>query len=134
MTIVLFLLSTQALQKCDRFIEALDTLQKAYALAPEDKTVAAEMEQLQAHISHHVLPMGVGCCFSWGLASTGALGHPEGRDRTVPTSLAAMARKHVVDVACGAMHTGEFAVNCDTYLEGVIAVLRARCSIIHLSM
>lgn len=95
------------MQKCDRFIEALDSLQKAHALAPEDKTIAGEMEQLLSHISKNVIPLGVGCTFSWGLASTGGLGHPEARDKTSPTSIAALARKHVVDVSCGAMHTGK---------------------------
>jgi len=97
--------TSRALQKCDRFIEALDSLQKAHALAPEDKTIAGEMEQLLSHISKNVIPLGVGCTFSWGLASTGGLGHPEARDKTSPTSIAALARKHVVDVSCGAMHT-----------------------------
>jgi alpha-tubulin suppressor-like RCC1 family protein len=96
----------QALQKCDRFIEALDNLLIAEALAPEDPTIHAEMQQLQEHISTHVMPLGVGCTFSWGLGSTGALGHPESKDKSVPTSIAALARRHVVDVSCGAMHSG----------------------------
>jgi hypothetical protein len=108
-------------------MEALDCIHKAHALAPEDKTVASEMEELEAYISEHIVPQGVGCTFSWGLGGTGGLGHPETKDRTVPTSIAALARRHVVDVSCGAMHTGK-RMRYDRKLPSIFTLFFCVCS------
>ena len=62
---LLYALLWQALQKCDRFIEALDNLLIAEALAPVDPTIQTELQQLQEYINKHVTAQGVGCTFSW---------------------------------------------------------------------
>ena len=97
----------QALEKLDRFIEAQDNLLKAQALAPEDKTVNAEVEKLRDFIAKNVTATAMGCTFSWGLGSTHALGHPDPSDKFAPTNVLTLGRKHVVDVSCGAMHSGK---------------------------
>jgi hypothetical protein len=53
---------------------------------------------------HMCVATSGGEAFSWGWGGSGALGHGDTLDRTVPTRISALPRD-VVQVACGAAHT-----------------------------
>lgn len=97
-----YILASKSLYKCGRLSESLDYGEKAKALEPNDSNIAKDIDIISEAFNYQ--QRGQGCTYSWGMASS-HLGHKTSSDKTYPTVIDSLRGKHIVDIACGAIHT-----------------------------
>jgi alpha-tubulin suppressor-like RCC1 family protein len=95
-------------------------MQKAKALAPDDKTIQSAFDTMAADNKGRTVPhqRSQGCVFTWGLYDSKALGHNDTKDKHSPAMVESLRGKHIVDVSCGAMHTVAVAGTGETFAWG----------------